>query len=66
MMEREQSEQKLAMEAAKLQTDGELAAADVMLKKAQAMKVLAEAQAQDLENDAAESGLIDLVDNLGR
>jgi hypothetical protein len=41
-----------------------VALADIRGKAAQAAKVLAEAEAQDIENDAASSGIMDIIDRI--
>ncbi|MBL4680866.1 MAG: hypothetical protein JKY88_09105 [Pseudomonadales bacterium] len=45
-----------------LEIDQAIAQADVQLKRAQALKAAEEARAQDIENDAVESGISDLVE----
>ena len=51
-------------EAFELQLDQVSTQADVVYKDAQARKLNAEAEAQEIENDATESGLIQLAENI--
>lgn len=60
MIQQEQEKQKALAEAAMI-ADIELKQADIMAKKAQAAKIAAEAEAQDIENDAVQSGVMELV-----
>ena len=58
-----ESEGKQLEIAAKHRIDEALAMAEVQLKRAQALKAAEEARAQDIENDAVEAGISDLVES---
>ena len=71
MKEAEQKDKELQIRAYEAETkrfeadiDRSKALAEIKGKGAQAAKLLAEAQAQDIENDAVMSGIVNIVDRL--
>ncbi len=60
MIQQEQEKRKQLMEAG-VMLDLEGKKAEIMLKKAQAAKALSEAEAQDVETDAVQSGIMELM-----
>jgi hypothetical protein len=63
MAQQEQEEQK-AMQSQMFQLEAEGKMADIKAKMAKTAKDMAEAEAQELENDAAESGMVEILEQL--